>query len=59
MGSNPRDVAGGEIVGRLEGWSRPSTPRMFKCCERFGECIIRLRYAFFLIAIDFGRVGST
>ena len=26
MSSNPRGVVGGEIVGRSEGWSHPSTP---------------------------------
>ena len=29
MGSNPRGVAGREIVGRSEGWPCPSTPFMF------------------------------
>ena len=29
MGLNPRGVVGGKIVGRLEGWLRPSTLVVF------------------------------
>ena len=32
---------------------------MFECHRCSGECIIRLRYAFFLTVIAFKRVGST
>lgn len=45
-------------VGRLEGWSCPSTPLMFECRGHLGEYIIRLGCVFFLTLIDFRRVGN-
>ena len=55
---NHKGVIRGEIVGRSEGWSCPSTFLVFECCECLGECTKRLGYAYFLISIVFRRVGS-
>ena len=49
----------GEIVGRLEGWPRPSTPLVFECHGHLSECTIKLGYVSFLTVIAFRRVGST
>ena len=38
-------------VGISEGWLRPSTPLVFKCCGHLSECTIRLRYVYFLTTI--------
>ena len=46
------------IVDRFEGWSRPSTPLVFKCHDHLSECTIRLKCVSFLITIAFRRVGK-
>ena len=51
-------VGGFEIVGRSEGWPRPSTPLVFECRGRLGECTIRLGYVPFLTTIAFRSVSS-
>ena len=55
--SNSRGVTGGEIVGRSKNWCESINSPCVRH-GRLGECTISLRYALFITAIAFRRVGS-